>query len=238
MRIKFIKGCEFKNRGLGCAFCNVPPSEKRFTAKEIINALDNLKEKNINFRHILIGGGTCLSTNIWNDIITISQYLQNDDYYKSKPISLMSIFPPEDMLQPLKSAGISEVAFNIEIADEQIAQKYMLGKYHGKQQFFEDMKKAIKVFGVGHVRSAILVGVDNKKTLLNMVLEMANSGIIPCLSAVRALPNAHMKLTLHPTNEYLYNMYNDCVMQLQSSQSDIKQLGPPCTRCGNNMLII
>ena len=238
LRIKCISGCEYKNRGLGCSFCNVPPSEKRFTPNDIINALDKLKQRGLPLRHILIGGGTCLSYNIWNDIITVATYLQNDEYFMSMPISLMSIFPPKDMLQALRSAGISEVAFNIEIADEQLAQKHMKGKYNGKKQFYDNMKKAIEIFGVGNVRSALLVGLDNKTALLNMVQEMANEGIIPCLSAIRALPNAQLKLDLHPSNAYLCEVYKDCVHLLCSSESRVKQLGPICKRCGNNMLII
>lgn len=238
LRIKCISGCEYKNRGLGCDFCNVPPSEKRFTSNEIINALNKLKQKHLPLRHILIGGGTCLSENIWNDIITVATYLQNDDYYKTMPISLMSIFPPDDKLRLLKSAGITEVAFNIEIADEQLAQKYMHGKYYGKKQFYSNMEKALDVFGINNVRSALLVGLDKRENLLKMVETMADANIIPCLSAVRALPNAKLKLELHPTNTYLYDIYNDCRKILDSSKSAIKELGPPCKRCGNNMLVI
>ncbi len=238
LRIKCINGCEFKNRGIGCSFCNVPPSEKRYSPNDIINALDKLKQKGLPLRHILIGGGTCLSPNIWNDIITVASYLQNDDYYKNMPISLMSIFPPDKMLQSLKTAGITEVAFNIEIANEQLAQKHMSGKYHGKKQFFENMRKAIEVFGIGNVRSALLVGLDKKASLLGMIKEMANSNITPCLSAFRALPKARIKVKMHPTNAYLYEVYKECVDILESSKTDIKQLGPSCKRCGNNMLII
>ena len=237
LRIKNICGCEFKNRGSGCDFCNVPSSDRRYTPTEIINALHKLKQKNIPIRHILIGGGTCLNADIWNDIITIATFLQNDAYYKAKPISLMSIFPPVELLQPLKDAGISEVAFNLEIADTQLAQKHMRGKYVGKSRFYENMQQAIEVFGIGNVRSALLVGVDTFEETVHAAEEIANADIVPCLSALRILPNARLKGLFPPTNDYLRTVYEACVRAVHAASGSVKQLGPPCKRCGNNMLI-
>lgn len=238
LRIKLTNGCEYKNRGLGCKFCNVPPSIKHFSINDIKSALKKLKEKNIAFRHILIGGGTCLDEKIWDEIIELAKFLKSDKFFADKPISLMSIFPPSDKLSALKDAGIVEVAFNLEIADEELAKKYMPGKYNSKEYFYNRMNEVVKVFGRGNVRSALLVGLDKHNNLINMVNEMAKNNIIPCLSAFRALPNAGLGVSLHPTNEYLYMFYIESKEMLGKSSSSIKELGPSCKRCGNNMLII
>lgn len=238
LRIKIVNGCEFKNRGIGCRFCNVPSSTKHYNLQEIINALEKLKSKQIFFRHILIGGGTCLDANIWDEIIAVVKYIKKEKYFKDKPISLMSIFPPREKLSELKTAGITEVAFNVEIADENLAQQNMPGKYFNKSYFFENMSYALEVFGVGNVRSAMLVGLDKQNTLINMVNEMAQKEILPCLSAFRALPKARTSLILNPTNSYLYNVYINCINLLKGSSSNIKELGPLCKHCGNNMLIL
>ncbi len=243
IRIKMISGCEFKNAGIGCEFCDVPYSKERFEFKDIKDALEQLKKSKITFRHFLIGGGTCLSKTIWDDIINLVKYLKADDYFKDKPISLMSILPPagEDsnsVLRRLKDAGIDEVAFNLEIANDTLAKQLMPGKYKGKDTFYQTMKSAIKIFGIGKVRSALVVGLDKKDDIINEVKKMTYFGIMPCLSALRALPNARAHLKIHPSNDYLIDIYLSCKDVINTSNCKIKRLGPPCKRCQNNMLVL
>lgn len=242
IRIKMIGGCEFKNYGMGCEFCDVPFSEEKFSLNQIISALKQLKESGTEFRHILIGGGTCLHQNIWEDIINLTKWLKADEYFKNKPISLMSILPPagknkESILYRLKEAGIEEVAFNLEVSDEKLAEKLMPGKYKGKEVFYKTMTDAVSVFGVNSVRSALIVGLDKKENIVSEVRRMAENGIIPCLSALRALRKASANLKIHPTNEYLIDVYYRCKEAITKFPNPVKKLGPPCERCRNNMLI-
>ena len=242
IRIKTISGCEFKNYDIGCAFCNVPYSEKAFSLDEIKEALIRLKNSGVEFRHFLIGGGTCLRSDIWETIISIAKYLKSGGGFPEKPISLMSILPPSgtdknSVMSKLKEAGIEEVAFNLEVCDENLAKCLMPGKYKSKQIFYDTMKDAVKIFGINHVRSAIVVGLDKTENIVGEVCNMAKNGIMPCLSALRALPGAKANLTLHPSNDYLLEVYIQCKNALINTDYPIKVLGPPCTRCCNNMLI-
>ena len=236
LRIKMISGCEFKNLGRGCAFCDVPASEENFDLNKIYDALKLLRNKNISFRHILIGGGTCLNETIWDKIKQLAKYLKEDEYFKNKPLSLMCILPPIEQLVELKKAGITEVAFNLEIANENLAKKYMKGKFTEKKRFYEVMTQAIKIFGIGNVRSAIIVGLDKKDDLIKEVQCMAQKGILPCLSALRALPDASLKSFIHPSNNYLYEVYTMCKECVEKETFPINKLGPQCKRCRNNML--
>ena len=243
IRIKMIRGCEFKNYGLGCEFCNLPYSEGRFSFTDIRTALDQLKMSGLRFRHILIGGGTCLAQNAWEEIITLAKYLKADDYFKDKPLSLMTMLPPpgEDgkiILRKIKDAGIEEVAFNLEISDETLAKKLMPGKYKGKEIFYEVMKNAVDIFGVNSVRSALIVGLDKKYDVIHEIRTMAKCGIMPCLSALRALQGAKANLTIHPSNEYLIDVYRQCEAEISGHNYKIESMGPPCHRCRNNMLIV
>lgn len=112
LRIKLVSGCEFKNLGKGCKFCNVPLSENKFKIKDITEALERLKKANIPFRHILIGGGTCVDADVWTRIAQIANWLQSDDFYKDKPISLMSILPPKNELPKCLDFKLPEFGFN------------------------------------------------------------------------------------------------------------------------------
>lgn len=239
LRIKLVAGCEYKNIGRGCQFCNVPLSDKRFTRDEIEEALLRLKKRKISFRHILIGGGTCLAPDIWEDVVWLCRFLSTDDFYMCKPISLMSVLPPKEMLPVFQAAGLSEVAFNIELANDDLARALMPGKRgQSKTAYYSTLAEAVHVFGVGAVRSALLVGLEQKDVLLEEVKHLAQMGVVPCLSAFRALPGSEFSGAMHPDNASLRRVYDDCCEYLAAMSGPIKELGPKCRHCRNNMLAI
>lgn len=239
LRIKLVSGCENKNLGKGCTFCNVPHSEYQFSVAQIQQALQTLKNLNIDFRHILIGGGSCLAPNSWDKIIEICNYLKKDNDYAEKPISIMTMLPPKNMLTKLKNAGVEEVAFNLEIADEKLAYQLMPAKRRlGKDAYYEILQESVRIFGIGNVRSALLVGLDKEQDIYNEIITLAEIGVIPCLSAFRALPKTPYEDDLGPENAYLLKVYNCASKMLLSMSGKIKELGPPCKACRNNMLIL
>lgn len=239
LRIKIISGCENKNMGKGCKFCNVPISIHNFSLDEICTALKHFQKTEIPFRHILIGGGSCLEPESWDKIITLCRWLKGDEYYKDKPISLMSMIPPKDILTKLKDAGIEEVAFNIEVANEVKACQLMPGKHHqGKEAYYDVLNASVKIFECNKVRSTLLVGLDKEQDLYDEIITLAEMGVVPCLSAFRALPDTEYEGGLPPTNQYLYDVYNNATALLQNIYGDIHELGPECEKCRNNMLTI
>ena len=239
LRIKTITGCENKNIGKGCEFCNLPPSTIRFTMNDIEQSLIKLKNEEISFRHILIGGGSCLDLNIWDTIKGICQWLKNDEFYKDKPISIMTMLPPKEILSQLKDAGVEEVAFNLEIANEELAGALMPRKRNQeKRAYYDVLKEAVSVFGIGKVRSALLVGMDKEKELYDEITTLAGLGVLPCLSAFRALPNTLFENQSGPSNQYLLKVYETATGLLAQMDGVIKELGPDCKECRNNMLAI
>lgn len=239
LRIKLVAGCEYKNIGQGCQFCNLPMSDKRFTRKELRDALTHLKNITLSFRHILIGGGTCLSQDAWEDVIWLCKYLKADKDYQDKPISLMTILPPKEMLSAFQAAGLEEVAFNIEISDDDIGQKIMPGKRgQPKCAYYSTLAKAVEIFGVGSVRSALLVGVDREDQVVKEVKHLAQMGVIPCLSALRALPGSEFSDMIHPDNRSLRRVYDRCSKLLAEMNGQVTELGPKCSVCKNNMLAL
>ena len=239
LRIKIIAGCENKNIGMGCSFCNLPISNREFSIGEIIDALEEFKKLNLSIRHVLIGGGSSLSSVSWNKIIEISKYLKKDTYYCDMPISIMTMLPPIDILTQLKDAGIEEVAFNMEISDEVLAKELMPAKYAmGKELYYYTFKEAVKVFGVGNVRSALLVGIDKTENLYNEIFTLTDIGVVPCLSAFRSLPNTDFEEYIGPTNSYLLEVYETANLELYKRHGQIHKLGPNCNLCKNNMLAI
>lgn len=228
IRIKPINGCDYKGCGLGCKFCELNYSKQHYSLEDVSNALDYCKS--IEFEHILIGGGTDLTSTAWINIINIVKLARKK--FPNKPISLMSIPVPSEHLKTLCDAGVNDVSYNIEIFDKQLAKKYMPGKRDNNYELYlSRLIEAVNVFGVGNVRSAFVVGLESTNSLLNGIEELCINGIIPCLSIYRMTQNAIY--TLNPTNEYLLNVYT-------TAEEIVKKyglfLGPECDKCKNNML--
>lgn len=150
----------------------------------------------------------------------------------------MSVLPPINVLTTLQAAGITEVAFNMEIVNDNYGKSLLPGKWRGKKVFYETMEEAVKIFGAKSVRTALVVGIDKKEELIKEIRTLANKNILPCLSPLRALPNTVMENTIPPTNYYLNYIYIKANKIITKSTGNIKRLGPLCNRCGNNILIL
>lgn len=237
LRIKLLDGCDEKNRGKGCSFCNLPPANVRYSIDDIKNALSSLEKMTVKYEHILIGGGTCLDPDVWDMIVDTASFLKNDELYKNKSISLMSIPPPARAMNLLKRAGVDEVAFNLEVSNEMQGCVTMPGKrMAGKNRYYDAFKAAVKIFGIGNVRTTLVVGLDTEADLRAEVERLLNMDVVPCLSALRMLPNTEFEYLIGPDNEYLIGIYNMVSDIITSSNSKITSLGPKCRRCRNNML--
>jgi glutathione synthase/RimK-type ligase-like ATP-grasp enzyme len=232
LRIKMIHGCEYKNLGVGCKFCNVSESDKVYSIDETMAALQS--NPDLLFRHMMIGGGTCLSSECWDNIISLSKRLKSE--YKDKTLSLMSVPPSIDVLHNLKNAGVDEAAFNIEIYSEKSAEDLMPGKSaHRRETYFQVLSEAVKVFGKGNVRSAIIVGLEDDSAVLSAVEKLSAIGVQPCLSVFRQTIGSVLSDRLPPTNTYLKHIYLKAESIAEKYDLNI---GPKCIECRNNMLSI
>lgn len=230
MRVKAINGCDLKSCGAGCKFCELCYSKKHFSIDEIESALKY--SKSFQFRHILIGGGTDLSNNSWDNIIQIIKLIKKT--IPDKEISLMSIPAPNNMLKQLKASGVKEVVFNVEIYDKNLASYYMPGKRDNNfAQYYFSLKKSIDVFGIGNVRSSFIVGLEKTESLLEGIEKICKIKVIPSLSIFRLMPNTIT--ILNPTNEYLEKIYYE-VLKITDKYN--LYIGPNCSACKNNMLAI
>lgn len=230
IRIKPINGCDFKSCGIGCKFCELVHSKNHYSMCDIKAAVE--MSKKLEYNHILIGGGTDLSTNSWDNIINIAKLVKN--VIPNKKISLMSIPAPSEYLKQLYNSGIDEVAFNIEIFDNDLAAYYMPGKRNNNYQYYyNSLKEAVKIFGEGNVRSALVVGLESSKSLLNGIEELCKISVIPCLSVYRNMSNTISFLA--PTNEFLKNIYIEA--EKITNKYNL-YIGPVCDNCKNNMLAL
>lgn len=233
VRIRHTSVCYFKEHGQSCSFCESKHTKKyNFLDSDIYEVIDAY-EREVDFRHYLIGGASEK-----NDMepAKIKKIIQHIRKRSSKPIYLMSL-PPDNIshIYDYYQLGLNEVAFNIEIYNRKIAAELMPGK--GKiplTQYMNALEESTRYFGKkGNVRSMLIVGLEPEETLLEGIKDLCTIGVSPMLSIFRPMPLTILKHIVPPTIENtkrIYKTAEDICMQYGL------HLGPTCDQCQNNTL--
>lgn len=232
IRINPAPVCIYKILDIACKFCNFPLENYSYSIDDIQEAIDYCLEY-IDFRHFLIGGGTYSIEDDWDLIISTAKYIRSKC---NKPIYLMAVPPKKlSILDDLKNAGITEVAFNLEIFDRKLAQEIMPGKGSIEfQRYLETFKYATKLWGKsGNVRSLLILGFDNENTFLNGVNHLCEIGVEPIISIFRPLMNTMLANQNPPMTDDVIKTYHRCLNIVEKYSL---KLGPECPACQNNTL--
>lgn len=232
LRIFHRLGCFFKEHHCGCKFCDIEPIDKPLCLediKEVLNAYKN----NSDIRHYLVGGGSDNPSTNFENILKIVEYIRS---ISDKPIYLMSL-PPHDIhiLTSLKQAGITEVAFNLEIFDRNLAQIYMPGKGAIPLKVYKEaFEESVALWGnTGNVRTIFVVGLEPKESLLNGIEYVCKLGVSPILSLFKPIENTAISHLLAPSDKEIYEIYNST---LHICKENNVKLGPACHCCEDNTL--
>ena len=233
IRINPAPVCYYKRRGIPCKFCNLPDSNINYTVSDIKEVIDYCLD-NVEFEHFLIGGGSySIDSKAWIVIEEIAQYIRNRC---EKNIYLMSL-PPEkkEVLDALKESGITEVAFNLEIFDRNMAREYMPGKGTiSIDQYLAALTYAVSLWGdTGCVRSLLIYGFDTDENFLCGIDHLCKLGIEPIVSIFRPLSGTEFENLNPPSTIDVLTIYNES-KRIVDKYSLI--LGPDCPLCQNNTL--
>ncbi len=233
IRINPAPICYFKKNGISCKFCNLPEVNTLYDIDDIFEVIDYCLA-NVEFRHFLIGGGTySLGEDAWQIILKISSYIRQQC---EKKIYLMSIPPVEnEKLDNLKVAGITEVAFNLEMFNRDLARQYMPGKgYIDITQYEQALRHSVSLWGhSGNVRSLLIYGFDSDYEFLQGIEHLCRMGVEPIISIFRPLKNTALELWNPPRTIDIFSIYDKC-QEIAGRYNLI--LGPDCPMCQNNTL--
>lgn len=232
LRINYRPVCYYKLVSQGCMFCNLPEQNTPYCEKDIQEIVDDYLH-NEDFRHILIGGGSASPDSQFQEVIRLADFLHKKT---TKPLYLMSL-PPKDsrLIRELYEAGISEMAFNIEIFDRNLATKFMPGKgLLPLERYMDSLAEATRWLGrSGNVRSMLIVGFDPKETLLEGVRALCKIGVQPMLSVFRPMVETPLEMMLPPGLDDLIEIFDHATAIC--AEYGLK-LGPSCPNCQNNTL--
>lgn len=233
IRVQHSCNCNFVRYNVGCKFCEVENHEFSFDFNDICEAIDLYKESEYNFRHFLIGGRSDSMDKEPQKIVNIANYINKNSKF---PIYVMCVPPTsKDVLNSYFKAGITEIAFNIEIWNRDIARQWMPGKGAIPLSNYLDMLKyAVELWGnKGAVRSSFVVGLEPIDSLLEGITKICELGVAPILSVFRPIPGTFA--------ENLIPLSNDELLYIYYSAKEIcdkygLELGPQCVPCQNNTL--
>ena len=233
VRIQHSTNCFYKKCNVGCDFCEVENHDFEFELKDIFEAIDIYINSQYEFRHFLIGGRSDIPIREAENIKMIAKHIRQNSEF---PIYVMTT-PPDSkrVLDEYYENGITEIAFNIEIWDRNIARKWMPGK--GKislERYFEMLEYAVSLWGNnGKVRTSFIVGLEPIESLLEGIREVCKIGVTPILSVFRPIPFTKGESTVPPTNDELLYVYTTAQ---EICRKHNLYLGPDCVPCQNNTL--
>lgn len=232
LRVYQRLGCFFKDCGKGCKFCDIPEDSRMLTLADIYQAVDEYRD-HPQVRHYMIGGGSNPSDDDFLTTIQIAKHIRDTT---GKPIYLMSL-PPErpETLQRLKENGVTQIAFNLEIFDRNLAQKYMPGKGAIPLPTYDQaFRTAVKLWGrTGDVRTIFVVGLEPMSSLLRGVNYVAELGVSPILSLFRPVTGTPLHGLQAPSDKEIWEIYQKA--KSICSSHDVA-LGPACPYCQDNCL--
>lgn len=231
LRIHARSGCYFKSKQIGCHFCGIDGGDL-FSMTDIKEVLDTYKNTS-EIRHFLVGGGSFNPSDDFHKVLQIVRYIH--ETFK-RNIYLMSIPPiDETILFKLKEAGVTEVAFNLEIYDRIRAKKIMPGKGNIPFKRYDTaFQTAVKIWGKnGNVRSALIVGLEPKESTIQGIEYLCNIGVSPILALFK--PDGKMEDYLAPSSDEVLYIW-------ETAENICKRyrvpLGPSCHYCEDNVLKI
>ncbi len=228
-RISPVDGC-----AITCTFCDLP-----YTSKYRLNPIDRMmdalrvaiEDPQLSPRHVLISGGTPKV----EDYSYLQQvYETTCNYYPDLEIDVMMVPYPDLLdLNFLKRIGIYGLSINIEVFDEQIARKITPRKYGlSRECYLEFIEQAVEVFGVGRVRSSLLVGLESIESTLEGIRALAERGCDPVLSPFRPDPATPLRSRCPPDEGMLRDVVTKAKEIVYKYQG--VELGPRCRPCSHN----
>lgn len=235
LRVHLTNNCRFKKAGVGCTFCNMPRDEETITIEDVREVVEDY-QNNRAVKHYLVGGQSeeeCLVTDKLIDTIRTIRETDRNEHHR---IYAMILPCDEKTVDAMRAAGLNELAFNIEIYDEELAKKYMPGKSRiPRSEYMAALKKAAGRQQLGETRSMLIVGLEPLSSTYRCITELAQNKIQPILSVFRPLPETPLADIVPPSMEKLCEVYKKASDICRQADQKLK-LGPECIFCQNNTL--
>jgi hypothetical protein len=187
--------CDYFRTDMACRFCNLTPSQDFYpeenitnaykNARQIVDVIEEAKKYHPDPKSILTRGTPADKSGL-GGTIQILEEISNRfpfDGHNNRTKILFTISPTKNItdVKALYDHGMHSVSFNFEVFDKGYWKAIVPGKdaYIGRDLWEQSLIEAVKHFGEGRVFSAMIAGLEPRRTLLEGVNWCADRGIIP-----------------------------------------------------------
>ena len=235
LRVHLTNDCRFKKAGKGCAFCNMQRDKEEITIEDVRDVVEDY-QNNRAVKHYLVGGQSEEDSIASDKLVETIRAIREIDRNEHHHIYAMILPCNEKTIDRMRNAGLNELAFNIEIYDDDLAQKYMPGKSRiPRSEYMAALRKAASRQQLGETRSMLIVGLEPLASTYKCISELAQNKIQPILSVFRPLLDTPLKDLVPMPMAKLCEVYKEASKICKAADEKLK-LGPECIFCQNNTL--
>jgi radical SAM protein (TIGR04043 family) len=143
--------------------------------------------------------------------------------------------PPDDLavLEQVRDAGVDAVGIHIETFDPDVLGRVAAGKAKcGVDGYFRCWKRAVEIFGRGHVSTYVILGMGERPELIEDGCRRAiELGVYPFVVPLRPVPGTLMESAPAPDADYVASVYQSVSTMLAQFGLDHVQATAGCARC-------
>ena len=182
MVINVAPGCEYfigkvDGKAMRCTFCSYGAPDKRtahlgqvigqvsipdLTLQRMCDAITAVTAET-EIRHIYLVGGSLTDPRQEGERFLQLAQVVKDNNPQSIPVTLGSGALPDDVLQQFHDEDLAQaVCFNLEVWSKELFSQVCPGKNHyvGYDRWIESLEFAVRLWGRGHVYSAMVAGIE------------------------------------------------------------------------------
>jgi len=236
------QSCRYWQKGNQCRFCTIASSylsgdtllEK--TPDQIAEVLRAAEEEGVATDMLLTTGTPDTPDMGAEKLIAVIRKVRE---ISKIPIGVQ-LEPPQNsrFIDEISAAGANAIGLHIESADEEVRAEVCPGKYgYGSVELYRrSWLHAVGLFGRGNVSTFLLYGLgEDRVTMLNMVNDLASSGVMPVVTPCRPAPGSHLAATTPTYVDALdeaVEFYKRVGQILADHGLNPAQTSAGCHRCG------
>ncbi len=221
-----------------CAFCHLSQQEffNEYNEERFFNLILKVSNRR-DFQAIAITSGVYPSySELINKICNIVKKLRQK--FSDIPIGVETCISKQNELLMLKKAGVDEIKINIQSPDKDLFNKICPDFEY--DNIFNNLKKAVKLFGKGKVTSNIIYGLgESDESVKKTIEKLAIIGVVPTLRKVRVNKFVKKKLE-EATSNRIYDVSTDRILKISHEHKKIleryelttKTFKTMCHKCG------
>jgi hypothetical protein len=202
--VAYSNECALKDKGKDCLFCNINATKDFYGEAQGIGWKypDQIGEVTAEaykegFKHITISGGFVPERREIEYYLDVAESIQeHTGLYDFNGTACIGAPHDLSVIEKYKDTGFRTLATNLEVWDKDLFRYICPGKEAycgGHDHWLKSLRRAVKVFGAGNVRSNLVGGLETRKSTIDGMEYLAAEGIAVLLSPWTPYPGSSLE---------------------------------------------